>query len=100
MKETTFLGIRGRSALPTRRHRPAVWEAILGTLYAQSPSGEIRYFDYNYNDAFSFAGISTAEDIRISRAAREYRPSGEKGFRKGHLVVFVKDQKGVSCEKN
>ena len=58
---------------PTLRHRPAIWECMLGTVYAMNDAGETRYFDYDYEAALEHAGFSPERDprwYRISRYAR------------------------------
>jgi len=58
----------GRKAKPTKRHKPVIWEGILGTVYAASPAGEVRYFDYNWDDARAFAEVDTeGADLRIAK---------------------------------
>jgi hypothetical protein len=56
-----------RKAKPTKQHRPVIWENMLGTVYAASPEGEVRYFDYRWDDAREFAGITDASDLRLAR---------------------------------
>jgi hypothetical protein len=57
-----------RKAKPTKQHRPVIWENMLGTVYAASPEGEVRYFDYRWDEAREFAGITTdTPDLRLAR---------------------------------
>lgn len=63
-----FLGTNCRKMKPTKQHRPAVWEAILGTVYAQNDEGKVRYFDYDWEAALRFAGVSEDRDPRVYRA--------------------------------
>jgi hypothetical protein len=63
----------GRKALPTERHSPVIWECMLGTVYARNPDGEVRYFDYRWDEAraFAFGDIDPADlDLRIAKAAQ------------------------------
>jgi len=60
----------GRKAKPTRRHRPAIWECMLGTVYARNADGDTRYFDYRWSDAAEFAGIDFDADNRTWRCDR------------------------------
>lgn len=55
---------------PTQKHQPVIWEGILGTVYAASPAGEVRYFDYKWDDARAFAGIGPDSDLRIGRISQ------------------------------
>lgn len=59
-----------RTAKPTKKHRPVVWEAMLGTVYAMDPTGTVRYFDYDVAAAHRWAGVTedrAALDLRVSR---------------------------------
>lgn len=61
----------GRPMRPTLKHRPAIWEMMLGTVYAMNDAGEVRYFDYNWEGARAFAGVDEPDrDPRHSRALR------------------------------
>lgn len=68
--DTTFLKVPCKKAPPTRQHRPAVWECMLGTVYALSPAGECKYFDYDHEGAMAFAGVSPAADNRLHPITR------------------------------
>ncbi len=72
-----FMGVRGRKLAPTLQHRPAIWECMLGTVYAMSPSGEVRYFDYDHDAAVEFAEISADSDPRIARPNRRVSYTGD-----------------------
>lgn len=67
-----------QKARPTRRHRLAITNGILGTVYAVSPEGEARYFDYDFQAAYAFAGILPGSDVRLSvpRERAQYVRSG------------------------
>jgi hypothetical protein len=54
---------------PTAKHRPAIWECMLGTVYAMDDHGEVRYFDYRWDDAREFAGVSPDRDPRVAKAS-------------------------------
>ena len=76
---------------PTKKHRPAVWECMLGTLYALGVNGEVKYFDYDYGAALKFAGITSDDGIRVSKARNNiglqhdlYGPS----IGKGQVVIW------------
>jgi hypothetical protein len=55
----------GRRMKPTQKHRPAVWECMLATVYAMNDAGEVRYFDYDWDAAVEWAGVR--EDGRDPR---------------------------------
>lgn len=95
MKTASFLGVKALSAPPTKSHRPAVWECMLGTVYALNAEGECRYFDYDHEAALAFSGVTLpgAEP----RVARVKEPKGwiRKGAtdanpRRGRLVLWAK----------
>lgn len=90
MTRSPFAGVR--KAKPTRAHRPAVWEMLLGTVYA-SDGQTVRYFDYDWDGAKEFAGVTDTADLRLARyGGGSLR--GDRGTmapRKGQLVLFVKD---------
>ena len=89
---------------PTLKHRPAITHGILGTCYGISPAGEVKYFDYDWEGALQFAGVTNAklelvaEDLRISRAKRDvYLPgydmwNPERRIRKDQTAWWVKKE--------
>jgi len=91
MKTTQFLSVTAHKAPPTKKHVPAIWEGLLGTVYAQSPDGVVRYFDYNYEAARAWAGLSTAAapsvDIRCGRSPSRW---GSEGPRRGQIALWVR----------
>lgn len=82
----------GRKAKPTRKHRPAIWECMLGTVYAMNDAGVVRYCDYRYDEALQWAGIhgpSTVDpDIVVDRSAdldlRVARKTERVSYTNGH----------------
>lgn len=75
-----------RTMKPTQQHRPAIWENMLGTVYAQSPQGEVRYFDYDWPGAREFAQVDQpGADPRLARATA----SRSRGPRRGQQVLWV-----------
>lgn len=81
-----------RKAKPTKAHRPAIWECMLGTVYARSPEGEVRYFDYDWEAAKEFAGVNEDADPRLARHTERVSYSGDytKDPRRGQMVLWVK----------
>jgi hypothetical protein len=63
-----------RKMPPTLKHRPVLTFGILGTVYGISPAGEVRYFDYDWDGALEFAGVTLENlaelDLRFSKAKR------------------------------
>ena len=88
-----YIGIGCRKMKPTLKHRPAIWEAILGTVYAMNDAGETKYFDYDWNAAKAHANIASKQDIRLFKNKRHVRWSnGEHTCgdpRVGKLVLWV-----------
>ena len=95
MQTTYYLGIPASKAAPTKAHRPAIWECMLGTVYAMSPDGEARYFDYDHTAALQWAQIDGPDaDLRVARVKvyRNYVRSGatESSPLIGRLVLWAK----------
>ncbi len=63
-----YIGVECRKMKPTKKHRPAIWECMLGTVYAMNDEGVIEYFDYKYDEAIAFSGVSDLTDNRLSKA--------------------------------
>lgn len=88
-----------RKMRPTKGHRAAIWECMLGTVYAANPDGDVQYFDYNYDEAVSFAELSESDDLRFYRQGKWNQPRfrtgtrGDEGPRSGQIVLW---QKAVS----
>lgn len=91
MSTTTATKVRNpfagaRKMKPTLKHRPAIWEAILGTVYA-SNGIEVRYFDYRWDEARAFAGVDQpGADPRLARAKR----GNGNTLRAGQMAVYVR----------
>ena len=83
----------GRKAVPTLKHRPVIWECMLGTVYAASPSGEVKYFDYDWDGAREWAAITEDSDLRLARPSRvrDYpvRYYGDRGPSHNQLVLWA-----------
>lgn len=74
-RSTEVFGVKAKTTPPTQNHRPAMWSGALGTVYAMSESGEVRYFDYDKEGAAEFAGVSTDRDPRWAPKSRNVRYS-------------------------
>lgn len=85
--ESTFAGQRGRRKPPTLKHRPAIWENLLGTVMAKNDAGEVRYFDYDREAAAEFAGVSPDRDPRIAVNVRVH--AGDSGPRVGQWALWI-----------
>ena len=82
---------------PTMKHRPAIWENMLGTVYAMNDARECKYFDYDYEAALAFAGVSSDNSTGDNRLSKPVRRCSwiRKGCwssepRRGQLVLWVK----------
>ena len=58
-------GVKSKSL--TQNHKPLVWENMLGTVFARSPEGHIKYFDYDYEGARKHAQVENHHDLRIAK---------------------------------
>lgn len=92
----TFRG-SARKMAPTRQHRAALWENMLGTVYAMDAAGVVQYFDYDY--AAAVKHIGAVEDVRVARFSRYRTRLGVDGMsesymlpRDGQLVWFVRSR--------
>ena len=63
----------GRKMRPTKKHRPAIWENMLGTVYGMNDEGVTRYFDYRWDEAIEFAGVTPDRDPRAARKTERVR---------------------------
>lgn len=76
-----------RRMKPTLKHRPAIWECMLGTVFARNAAGQVKYFDYDWDAARAFAGITPESDPRVYKAA-----GSSEHIRKGQLVLYIKKE--------
>lgn len=92
-KTKYFIGIPGRVMKPTKKHRAAIWECMLGTVYAMNDEGKVEYFDYDYTAAREFASIPQSEesrDTRIFRTPRTHVVSTARQYLStGKTAVFI-----------
>lgn len=81
----------GRKAVPTKRHKPVIWECILGTVYAANPAGEVKYFDYDWDGAREWAAITPDSDLRVAKMPRDrrYRYYGDAGPSVFQLILWA-----------
>ncbi len=90
MKTSSYLGVRCNVASPKQGYRPAVWECMLGTVYAMNDSGVVRYFDYKHDEALVFAGIVPGRELRLAKCRKGYRyGSSDDGPSAGRLVLWI-----------
>ena len=82
----------GRKMKPTLKHRPAIWECLLGTVNAMNDAGEVKYFDYDWAGACEFAGVDeSGRDPRHFRSDGSYSVGdGYDTIRKGQFVLYVR----------
>jgi hypothetical protein len=62
-----YIGINCKRQRPTLEHEPAIWENMLGAIYAANPAGVVKYFDYKWEEAKEWARISEGQDPRLWR---------------------------------
>lgn len=65
-KTVRWLDVYVERRPPTKKHRPAIWENMLGTVYAMNDDGETRYFHYDHEGAIAFAGVTPDRDPRLA----------------------------------
>jgi len=93
--DTTFLKVPCSRKPPTRGHRPALWECMLGTVYALNEAGECKYFDYDHTAAAAFAGVTLTADNRLHKVTHllnfQYVKAGltDANPPVGRLVLWV-----------
>lgn len=91
----------GKFQKPTKNHRPAVWENMLGTVYAMDDNGEILYCDYDWDKAGEWAGLEgEGRDPRIWRNQDGSDEWGIKRYitsriRTGKMVLWVLKKEGA-----
>lgn len=101
-KRSQYLGVLADFRAPTRSHRPAIWENMLGTVFAMNDVGEVKYFDYNHEDAKRFAGAEEDDrdprtwKVTISSDGRWRRDPGRTRFRQ--TVLFVRRHSAVTTQ--
>lgn len=98
MEMTRFLGVSAKKAKPTKNHRPAVWECMLGTVYALNDKRQVKYFDYDHKAALAFAGVDREDaDLRLHRIGKHemtysWADNGESPCQ-GKLVLWISEKK-------
>lgn len=80
-----FIGVACQKKAPTAKHRPVLWENMLGTVYARNEKGVCKYFDYDIKSAKEYVGLSTLSDLRLWRAGKS---SSENSPRPGQFVLY------------
>lgn len=84
-----FAGARRMN--PTQKHRIAIWENMLGTVYAMNDEGEARYFDYDWDAARDYAGVTPERDPRVYRTRSSV--GGGYGPSRNQLVLYILKEK-------
>lgn len=87
-RQTRYLGIPARVMKPTLKHRPVIWGGILGTVYA-SNGVRTEYFDYDYDAAKEFAGITEGSDLRVYPHKERIAYPGVKGLDRGRKALWI-----------
>ncbi len=79
-----------RAMKPTLKHRIAMWECMLGTVYA-SDGRTVKYFDYRWEEAREFAGMDReGADPRVWPNPRPVSVGGQPGPRRGQRTVYIR----------
>lgn len=82
-----WLGVPCSRRPPTKMHRAAVWENMLGTVWAMNDQYDVKYFDYDHERAIEFAGaLEPDRDPRLARCTQPF----QDGPRRGQTCLFVK----------
>ena len=63
----------------TQKHRPLLWENMLGTVRAVNPEGKEQYFDYDYESAHAYIELNKYTDLRVCRVRYAYQDWPSKG---------------------
>lgn len=88
-KKVRVLGVPARAMKPTQKHVPAIWGGILGTVNA-SDGKQTKYFDYDYDAAIEFAGITHDSDPRFYKFGGRYSYPGVDGpLRHSQKVLWI-----------
>lgn len=93
MTKATHPFAGARKMKPTQKHRIAIWENMLGTVYAQNDAGEVKYFDYDWDAAREFAGANEDRDPRVWKTPQAWsvgRGASSTTVSKGRQVLYVR----------
>lgn len=78
-----------RKMKPTQKHRMAIWECMLGTVYARNAEHDVKYFDYDWDAAREWAGVD-AEGTDPRVWSNPYRCSvNGQHVKKGQKVLYI-----------
>ena len=103
-----YIGVLCRKMKPTKKHRPAIWENLLGTVMAMNDLGETHYFDYDWDAAKAHAGVDGDSDPRLFKMKEHVRYSNGQHTlsdpQRGKLVLWIVPKKkyhpGISQARN
>jgi hypothetical protein len=83
-----------RRMKPTQKHRIAIFENMLATVYAVNDAGVLKYFDYDWDGARAWAGVDEdGRDPRVfkqSHAVTVGRGRETTTVSKGRIVLYIK----------
>jgi len=82
---------------PSKKHRPALWENILGTLYAYNGEA-VQYFDFDWLGAQDYAGVNDDCDPRLYKAKRRARWPGNCTPPSNQLVLWILKDKATPID--
>ena len=76
-----------KSKTVTLKHRPLIWENMLGTVYACDPvTRKAKYFDYDYTAAHAYARVNECSDLRVTRNKRQVNYTDGSDYMSGPRV--------------
>lgn len=70
----------------TQKHRPLIWENMLGTVYSMNPNGDVEYHDYDWDAAHKHAEVHNHKDLRIARNKKFVKYSNAESDHNGPRV--------------
>lgn len=73
----------------TKAHKPILWETMLGAVSAMNLDGEVKYFDYDYEGAITWA-TTGRKDFRTWKVPHgvRYTANSWDGPRVGRLALW------------
>lgn len=57
----------------TQKHKPLLWENMLGTVRAVNPQNVEKYFDYDWEGAHRYIELDKYTDLRVCKVKVSYQ---------------------------
>jgi hypothetical protein len=67
-----FAGASRAKKSYTQKHKPLLWENMLGTVYAVNPDREVKYFDYDWAAAHEYIQLDKYTDLRVCKCKHSW----------------------------